>query len=71
MSKDNYFDERLKRISQKLAILIDRPNFQQDIKELRRKWNIPEDGLKTEEANQEWIYWLDGQTDQYVGVLPR
>jgi len=66
MSKDNYFLKRDERIKQKFEILLARPDFQNDIKKLRRKWNISPDGIKTEETRLEWFHWLDNETDQYV-----
>lgn len=66
MTKTDYFSKRNERIQQRLEILLARSNFQSDIKTLRKKWNIPRDGIETEEAHQEWMNWLNQQTDQYV-----
>ena len=66
MGKDDYFLKRYGRIKQKTGILLARPDFRADIKNLRIKWNIPQDGIKTETARLEWIQWLDSETDQYV-----
>lgn len=61
-----YFDKRLERIKQKLGILYSRPDFQLDVAEFRKRWNIPDDGIKTEENNHEWRVWLNEETNKYV-----
>ena len=61
-----YFDKRRERIRQKLNILYARPDFQLDVTEFRKRWNIPEDGIKTEEDNQSWRDWLEDETNKYI-----
>lgn len=61
-----YFDKRLERIKQKLGILYARPDFQADVLVFRKKWNIPEDGIKTEDDNHDWRIWLSEETNKYV-----
>lgn len=62
----SYFDKRRERIRQKLDILYARPDFQLDVTEFRKRWNIPEDGIKTEEDNQSWREWLEDETNKYI-----
>lgn len=61
-----YFDKRLERIKQKLGILYARPDFQADVLEFRKTWNIPQDGIKTEDENHDWRIWLNEETNKYV-----
>ncbi len=68
MKKKEYFDKLRQRVDQKLKLLFIRVDFQSDIKTLRSKWNIPQDGINEEEKNQEWQRWLDKKTDLYVKI---
>ncbi len=61
-----YFDKRLERIKQKLEILHARPDFQADVLVFRKKWNIPEDGIKTEDDSHDWRVWLNEETNKYI-----
>lgn len=61
-----YFDKRYERIKQKLSILYARPDFQADVLVFRKTWNIPEDGIKTEDDNHQWKVWLNEETNKYV-----
>ncbi len=61
-----YFYKRRERINQRLQILYARPDFQADVTEFRKRWNIPEDGLKTEEDNYAWKMWLEKETRRYI-----
>lgn len=63
--KNDYFDEKTKRLKQEIKVLVSRPAFQKEIADLRKKWNIPPDGIKTEDDNQEWSHKLDIATDEY------
>jgi hypothetical protein len=63
--KKDYFAEKTKRIKQEIKVLVSRPAFQKEISDLRKKWNIPQDGIKTEDDNQEWNRNLDTATDRY------
>lgn len=62
----NYFDKRRERINQKLDILHARPDFQTDVSEFRKRWDIPQDGIKTEEDNHAWKMWLEKETRRYI-----
>jgi hypothetical protein len=46
-------------------VLVSRPDFQEDMIRLRKKWNIPEEGIKTEEHNRSWNKKLRQETDTY------
>jgi hypothetical protein len=63
--KNDYFAEKTKRLKQAIKVLISRPAFQKEIADLRKKWNIPPDGIKNEDDNQEWNRNLDIATDRY------
>lgn len=64
--KKTYFEKRLKRARQKLESLLSRADFQSETNILRTKWNIPSNGIKTEEKNRKWRSWLDQETERYV-----
>jgi hypothetical protein len=66
--KSNYFDEKAKRLKQEIKVLVSRPAFQKEVAILREKWNIPSEGIKTEDDNQEWHHKLDIATDEYRNV---
>lgn len=61
-----YFDKRLERVKQRLGILFVRPDFHGDVLVFRKKWNIPEDGIETEDGNSEWRRWLTQETNTYT-----
>lgn len=63
--KNDYFDEKAKRLKQEIKVLVSRPAFQKEVATLRGKWNIPSEGIKTEDDNQEWHHKLDIATDEY------
>jgi len=54
------------KLYQKAKILISDPKFQQEIKELRGKWNIPQNGFTTNEENQNWHDWIMEVTDKFL-----
>ena len=61
-----YFDKRKERINQKLDILHARLDFQTDVSGFRKRWDIPQDGIKTEEDNHAWKMWLEKETRRYI-----
>lgn len=63
--KKNYLEKRKDRLEQKIKLLVSRPDFQKEILELRKKWNIPLNGIKNEEDNQNWNRKLLIDTDEY------
>jgi hypothetical protein len=63
--KNDYLDEKVKRLKQEIKVLVNRPAFQKEIADLRRKWKIPPDGIKNEDDNQEWNRKLVVKTDEY------
>lgn len=63
--KNDYYAEKTKRLKQAIKVLVSRPAFQKEIAELRKKWSIPPEGIKTEDDNQSWNRQLDISTDEY------
>lgn len=61
----DYFEEKRKRLKQEIKVLVNTPAFQKEITNLRKKWNIPPDGIKTEDENINWENSLDVATDNY------
>ena len=54
-----------KRQKQKFKILADNPEFQKDLAVIRRKWNIPENGLQSDEELEKWETWICDATDNF------
>lgn len=65
MNKDDYQQKQVKRLSQKKKLLISKPSFQKDILELRKKWNIPPNGLENTDEIERWYHQLYGDSDKY------
>lgn len=63
--KKDYIEKRKERLEQKIKLLISKPAFQKDIIELRKKWNIPVNGITNEKDNQNWNQKLLIDTDEY------
>lgn len=63
--KLSYIKKASERAQQKVKVLVNRPDFQEDIIELRKKWNIPLEGIKTEEHNRTWNRNLSLSTQKY------
>lgn len=58
--------KRIERVRLRAKKLISRPDFQEDVKFLRKKWQIPEDGLRSNEASEQWHRWLDQISDKFM-----
>lgn len=63
--KEGYISKTRNHLYQKAKILVSDPKFQEEIKSLRKKWNIPESGFISEEENQKWHRWLSIVSDEY------
>lgn len=63
--KLSYIKKSAKRQKQKAIVLISRPDFQEDMLSLRKKWNIPADGIKTDEEKRKWELDLSRATTKY------
>lgn len=63
--KKSYIEKQKERLGQKIKLLISRPDFQEEILTLRKKWNIPVKGIKNEEDNQAWHEQLYIATDKF------
>lgn len=53
------------RQRQKIKVLTSKPNFISAIFELRKKWNIPKDGLENQELLDNWYQQLELNTQAY------
>lgn len=67
VNEDKYQQKQAKRLSQKKNLLVSKPSFQKDIRELREKWNIPFDGLKNADEIERWFHQLYEDSDRYSG----
>lgn len=63
--KNDYSEKKKKRLEQKIKLLINRPAFQKDITNFRKKWKIPLDGIKNEDDNQNWNLHLTIISNKY------
>ena len=52
--EDEYLNKLAKKAEQRAKLLVANPNFQSDIKEVRKTFNIPVEGLNGQEATQKW-----------------
>jgi len=52
--KEQYFDRQKKRIAQRAMLLIENAEFQKRVNEIRVMWNIPLEGLKSNEESEIW-----------------
>lgn len=62
---NSYLNKQLLRIKQKINALVSNPKFQQEILDLRKKWDIPENGIQTQEHTERWYRKLDKATKDY------
>lgn len=53
-------------MKQRAKLLIARPDFQKDMLKLRQKWEIPKEGLKDEDENQQWRHNFNKSDDDFV-----
>ncbi len=63
--KEDYFAKKATRIRQRIKVLTNMPIFQEEIKRLRKKWNIPLNGLETDQDLENWKIQLEVATDDY------
>lgn len=63
--KIEHIHEASKRLKQTIKVLINKPKFQSTIVRLRKKWNIPKDGIKDQEKLDLWYRDLDIKTQNY------
>jgi hypothetical protein len=67
--KLTYYQKRLRKVRQEHMALLANPNFQKAISGLRKKWAIPERGLKTDKDIEKWHNSFKHQQDKYVFYL--
>lgn len=64
--KDSHITKTRNRLHQKAKILISDPKFQEEIKSLRKKWNISECGFVSDVENQKWHNWICEASDEFI-----
>lgn len=64
--KNSHITKTRNRLRQKAKILISDPKFQEEIKSLRKKWNIPNDGFLSQDENEKWHNWIMESTDDFL-----
>lgn len=58
--------KKFSRSKQRAKLLIANPDFQQEVKLIRTKFNIPLDGIKSNEESQEWHHQFYESHDIYL-----
>lgn len=51
---------------QRLELLTMNEDFQSDVSAFRKKWKLPEGGLKSNQARK-WWHWIAEESDKYMG----
>lgn len=64
MKKKKAFNVRYPK--QRAEQIIKNHYTQREIKRLREKWNIPQDGIKVNEDSEKWQAWFDKSNDNYL-----
>lgn len=55
MDNDNaYYKKKVSRARQNYKALLAKPDFQKDVSAFRKKWDIPSNGLKSDDAYKQW-----------------
>lgn len=65
MTTEDYFKKHNQRLAQKILLTFSHKKFQEDMAILRKKWNIPAEGIKTEKENISWHRKLSDDTTKY------
>ena len=63
--KKTHSNKLFQRARQRAKLIIARPDFQENISSLRKKFNIPADGLKGERKIQKWHHEFYQSDDDY------
>lgn len=63
--KDDYFTKQLEKINQRIKLLIIKPDFQEDMLALRKKWKVPQNGIKGNDASEKWHRELYRSEEEY------
>lgn len=63
---NNYYLKQRNHLYQKAKIIIANPKFQEEVKLLREKWNIPKNGFLSETENENWHHWLSAISDEFL-----
>ena len=67
--KKEYIQKASSRLKQNIKVLVNKPSFIAAISTLRKKWNIPEEGLQTQEELDNWYKKLNNDTENYFQTL--
>lgn len=63
---EKWFRKLSERAKLKARKLMSRPDFQADIQALRKKWRIPETGLKTDQESEQWHRWRNELSNEFM-----
>ncbi len=67
--KNEYIQKVSSRLKQAIKVLVSKPNFINAIAILRKKWDIPEGGLQTQDELDNWYRKLNDDTENYFNTL--
>ncbi len=59
-------EKHTRRLTEQIKILINNPKFIDDIVGLRKKWSIPNEGLKTNDGWKKWQKWLENESEDFT-----
>lgn len=64
--KKEQLDKNIQRVKQKIKILLNTDKFQHEILELRSKYSISADGLKSNKESEKWQRWLYRESKSFA-----
>lgn len=67
--KDDYYKKASLKATQRAKLLIARPDFQEEIISLRKKFKIPINGFEDQEVNQKWHDNFYQSDDEYFETV--
>lgn len=65
-NKKTTYKKLFLKSQQKVELLIANPKFQEEMQKLRKIWNIPRGGLKTNKESEEWHGRLYKKNNEYI-----
>lgn len=63
--KKDYSEKKFSRSRQRAKLLIANPKFQEEVLDIRKKFNIPQNGIKTNEESEKWHHNFYVSDDTY------
>ncbi len=67
--KSEYIKKASSRLKQTIKVLVSKPSFIGAVSVLRKKWNIPNEGFKSQTDLDKWYQKLNENTEEYFNQL--